>query len=345
MLHTTPRSKALAALSVAALIVVAAACSDDDDDAADVATGGTRQRGERAQRDDGRRGDDISRSSAATERGHLDAERTHRGHHAGDDLVGRAAARGPAEPGPGRHARLRPRGRQRQPVGAVSHVLRHELPRRAPRHQRLAVRRRPGRRDGAVPRGERRAQRRLHAVDAARPRRHHVPRRHPARRRRGEVQHRHLPRQPAHRDGVPPDRHRRGVGPGRHDLPPRRRVDRAPRVLRVRLSAASCSRRSGWAACRTCRSATRSRPSTTRRWRRRPPTATRSSPSGSGRSSTSRTRRATATPSWPSATPTTGGARTGSPASSCRTSTGSSTSWPSTRTAAPTRSGRATSTS
>ena len=142
-----------------------------------------------------------------------------------------------------------------------------------------------------------------------------------------------------------PDRHRRGVGPGRHDHPPRRPVDRAARVLRVRLVrlhvlAAVAGQPAGRAPAQR-----RSHPSTTRRWRRRRPTATRSSRSGSGRSCTSRTRRATATPSWPSATPTTGEARTGSPASSCRTSTRSTTSWPSTRTAAPTRSGRATSTS
>ena len=33
-----------------------------------------------------------------------------------------------------------------------------------------------------------------------------------------------------------------------------------PRVLRATASAASCSRRSGWAACRTCRSATEGSP-------------------------------------------------------------------------------------
>ena len=109
--------------------------------------------------------------------------------------TGGAAATDEGEPVQGRHARLRPRGRHRQPVGAVPGQLRDE--RLHPADGVSATRCSPSTDDGeTVPLlvESRRAQRRLHRVDAAHPRRHHVPRRHAARRRGGQVQHRRLPR-------------------------------------------------------------------------------------------------------------------------------------------------------
>ena len=74
-----------------------------------------------------------------------------------------------------------------------------------------------------------------------------------------------------------------------------RAVGRPAGVLHRTARAATCCRRSGWAACPTSRSAPEGRRSTTPRWRPRRPTATRPRRSGSARSCSSPTRRATAT--------------------------------------------------
>ena len=190
-----------------------------------------------------------------------------------------------------------------------------------------------------------RAQRRLHRVDAAHPRGHHVPRRHPARRRRGQVQHRRQPGRAAHRRRAGADRHRDGVGPGRRDHDSRAgRGSRCPTYLSVRLDRVhDVADVAGEPARRPA--AHRGRSGLRRRRRgdagRRQPGRSRS---GSARSCSSRTRRATATRSAPCATRTTGAARTASPARTCRTSTPSRRSSRSTSTAARTRCGRASST-
>ena len=157
-----------------------------------------------------------------------------------------------------------------------------------------------------VPRARRvrRPQRRLHRVDDHRPRRHQVPRRHAARRRGGEVQHRHVPGSPA--DGV-------GATPTIAD------VEAAGQTVTIhagRTRGSPCRRTSPAAQCsymlspkwlqtpaRRPAAQPRARRSTTPRSPRRRPTATRPSRSASARSSSSRTRRATATRSGPSRNP------------------------------------------
>ena len=113
------------------------------------------------------------------------------------------------------------------------------------------------------------------------------------------------------------DRHGDGVGPGRRDHDQGRPVGGAAELPHVRLDRLHDVARRGWRACRTSRSAPRVDRSTTPRWRRRRPTGTRPPRWGSGRSCSSPTRRATATPSAPCATRTTGAARTASPVRTC----------------------------
>ena len=165
----------------------------------------------------------------------------------------------------------------------------------------------------------RRAQRRLHAVDDAHPRRHQVPRRHAARRRRREVQHRRrAEHSPLTGAAVRPIDHVDGLGPGRHGHSPRAPWVALPPYFVDYGRARSCSRRSGWAAWRTCRSAPEGSPvydatlaATPADRRRR----------AAGRPRRLQVRvvhaRATATRSRPCATLTTGGARTASPARTC----------------------------
>ena len=100
----------------------------------------------------------------------------------------------------------------------------HRLP--LPDHRR--------RRDRPDPRRVGRAQRRLHRVDAAHPRRHQVPRRHAARRGCGQVQHRCQPGCAADGWHADADRHRHRVRPGRRDHDQGRPMGRPPDLLRQR---------------------------------------------------------------------------------------------------------------
>ena len=201
MHRRTRRSAVLATLSVFTLVAVACGGDDDDDD-----TAGTEA---------------VSGTEAASETRHRRDRGQARRHRAGD---GRAPTRrrdrrrwgvggatdvgGQRRAGAGWHARLRLEADTANPwapyrassatscraiLKAISDPLFSEDPDGKP------VR---------VPRRVGRAQRRLHRVDADDPRRHQVPRRHAARRRRRRVQHRVVPVQPADRVRVRHDRRR-----------------------------------------------------------------------------------------------------------------------------------------
>ena len=259
---------------------------------------------------------------------------------AGQGSVGGGAeVGGQRRAGEGRHARLRPGGRLRQPVGAVPDIVRHELPRHLQGDQRSAVLGGPGRR--------RRCGYLVESVEPnadytewtlKHPRRHQVPRRHAARWRGRQVQHRVVPVQPVDRDRsfVTIDK----VTASGQDVVITTKGPwvALPSAFWTTTRVRSCSRRPGSAASKTSRSATEGRRSTTPRWPRPRPMAIRPSRSGSARSRSSRIPPATATSSSRSATTTTGAGRTASRTRTCRTSTGSTSSSPSTRTAGRTRS-------
>ena len=196
MRRTKRRSKVLAALSVFTLVTIAACGGDDDDDSSEATTGT----------------EAISEGTEAPTRVHRGADRHDRG-GAGDD--GRAA-RTPNRRRPTRAAARKRWSRRASATSTTTRASRStaarcataSTPTRPTRGRRietscatscyvaavgrvrLAVPLRRRRQPGAAAARERRAQRRLHGVDAHRPRRHHVPRRHAARRRGGQVQHR-----------------------------------------------------------------------------------------------------------------------------------------------------------
>ena len=168
---------------------------------------------------------------------------------------------------------------------------------------------------------ERRAQRRLHRVDADREGRHHVPRRHAARRRGRQVQHR---RQPARRRS-PPARYGRSAtstAEGQTVTITTRRPVGRPAVLPHRR----CHRLHDVAAVagQPARRAPAQRGVAGLR-RRAGGDARRRRPGRAGRARGVRLRvlhaRQRQRRSAPCATRTTGGARTASPARTCRTST------------------------
>ena len=168
VLRNRRRSTVLATLSVLTLITVAACGGDDDDghhrhqppgptpchDTEAASTTTSTETDARPSRAPPRR---RRAASATTDAGPATSS---------PPTVARASttSRGRGRAGQGRHARVRPRGRHRQPVGAVPDELRDE-----PATSLLAaisrpvVRRHRRRRDRAAARRVGRAQRRLHA--------------------------------------------------------------------------------------------------------------------------------------------------------------------------------------
>ena len=178
-------------------------------------------------------------------------------------------------------------------------------------------------------------QRRLHRVDAHHPRGHQVPRRHAARRRGGEVQHRHVPVPPA--DGAGATRRSATSTASGQTSRSRRRAARGSPCRRTSpaASAATCSRRRGWQRCPDVPQRTEGSPVYDAALAATPADG---DPAEAGRARRLHVRVVHAGQRQlvqaPCATRTTGGARTASPVRTCRTSTRSRASWPSTMTAA-----------